>query len=282
MESITWARVGIVASVVGAVGALAYLLRGGKESTGAGPVGVSGQYWPSVAGIGTGAPALPGTVVQAGVAGPAGAPGAAGAPGVPGQAVTGPAGATGIPGATGPTGETGAIGPAGVTPSLPAIQSGWLSTLQIPASGTIVSNPLTTNLPPTLDPAKFWGVAGVGKPANGGCGCGGSNGCGGGCDGAKRGQCPNAAGPLGFPDGRGACISTSPGKLQQAMDQCKPGNLESSLRDVMQQFVYFGGTPSDSDWSTFAQGFGNMLSNQPTPLNLGQTLHVPPSRFGAS
>src|SRR4051812_15338177 len=84
MEDKTVTRIGIIASVVGAVGALAYLIRGGAQ-----PVYLTSG--PGMGPAGTGSPGGPGLPGTAGAAGPAGAPGAPGPAGPNAVAGTGDA-----------------------------------------------------------------------------------------------------------------------------------------------------------------------------------------------
>jgi hypothetical protein len=209
MDEKTATRIGIVASIVGAVGAIAYLLS--KPPAG----GVQGA---------------------AGIPGPAGAPGI-GIPGtawLPGmqQAAEAPAGA-GAPGAPAAT-------VAEVTPSGSTLNQYFVS--QFFPAGT--DSPYTTgainsNLGPNLDLMKRYAAdaaasiaAGAGNGAgNGSCGgCKGSGGRGGGCGG---GSCPNTPGPLLFPDGQGSCASTTQGRLIDSMNRCESGVSDKSLSNML-------------------------------------------------
>ncbi len=239
MNSEVGKRIGIVASVVGAVGALVYLLRGDQA-----------------------------TILQA-VTGQGGAPGI-GIAGTPGAA-----GAMGSIGAVGAAGVDGVPGRDGTSPSLDALNAYYASAFT-PVTGPY-PNDLSYNLPPALDLDKSLQLI---QPSSGGdgCGCGGSCGSGGGCS-SKSGKCPNAAAPIAFPDGSGACASTTVGRLQQSMDSCVPDNLQLALANMIGSTQYYG-VDSTPDFSAFQLSVADSLS-QLAPIYPGTNL-VPQSRFGAS
>lgn len=260
MDDKTINRIGIAASIVGAVGAIAFLIRrpisGAPGQTGA--TGPAGAATTIVGAAGTpGSPGLPGT---AGAAGAAGEPGAVGAPG--------PAAASNsIPGSD-----------LGGTPGVSYITQYFVSQFYPPPAGTLRPDTLTYNTPPRADLGKqYMGVASS-QPKKG-CGCGGKkSGCGGGCGGASK--CPNAAPPFSYPDGAGGCLSSTYGRLIDSIEKCVPGYADSALSN-MASTMYFGydTTPAaavdaiTSALSTMQSRSGQMLEffDAPPPVRLGTT-----------
>lgn len=283
MTEQSWSRIGIVASIIGAVGAIIYLLR--KEP---GPSQVATIPGGGVGGFGlTGIPgyALPSytTMAPAAAPGPAGAPGAAGTAGSTGpQGQTGATGAAGAVGAAGPAGPPGT--PGGVVsqdlggfPQIPQVISAFISSLGEAPAG-YVANPLVSALSPGMNPtARFWGTGNAIPPGNGGGG-----GCGGCGDKVKR-RCPNVQGPLNFNDGQGACASVTTGSLVSSIDRCQPDNQERTWGALLGQFLNAGsGTPSEQDFNDFALGLRNMRSQMPSPLLPSEIWASPEVRFGVA
>lgn len=252
MTSETWGRIGIVASIVGAVGAIAYLLKSGQLPQ----IVVTGV---SSGGQGTGGVDTGGTVGN-GVSGPAGAPGQAGA-----------AGAPGAPGAAGAGGAQGAPGPTGPFPSASDIAAAFNAMFQAPQNGSPVSS-IWSNIPPRLDPARAAGT--IAMPASdGGCGCGGGGGCGG-C--GQSPKCPNLQPPLRFVDGRGGCAASTTTSLVASMDRCRPGGQQTALYNMQGNFAYMG--YADFDPSLMAQDVINLRAAAPQ-LTDGEPI-VGLSQFG--
>jgi hypothetical protein len=206
MENKTFGRIGIVASIVGGVGALVYLMRGSAV----GAAGAPGAPGPA----GTGTPG------SAGAPGTAGAAGAPGAPGLPGTA--GPAGPNGVTGAGAGSGSS--------QPTINDITQYFVSQFYPPSSDDLKPATLTYNSPPL----KNMGAAGT-PEKKAGCGCGGS------CGGKKKGgSCPNAAPPFGFNDGAGGCISSSYARLIESMNRCSPGFTDNMVRNMASNVQYYG------------------------------------------
>jgi hypothetical protein len=254
MNEETGKRIGIVASVIGAVGAIAYLLRKPPANGANGATGPAGAP-------GFGIPGIPGAAGAAGLAGAAGTVGAAGAAGVAGLA-----GAAGVAGAAGDPG----------TPSQADLSAFFVNQFAPPPAG-LYSSDIASNLPPSLDLSKYMALLPASPGGSkGGCGCGGGKSTGGGCGGGK---CPNAGGPLAYLDGMGSCASTTIGRLQSSMDQCVPDNLPNSLLNMIGNTQYYG-IDAPPDLSVFqasvsqAIGSGGELQFFPE--------FVPASRFGAS
>lgn len=222
MEEKTVTRIGIIASVIGAVGALAYLIRGGPQA-----VYLTGGPGMGPANAGTpGTPGLPGT---------AGAAGAAGAPGTPG-----PAGMNTVPG----TGDA-------ITnidnSTMQTVTQNFLSQFFPPAAGPRPTL-LSYNAPIASDLGKLY-MGEMGKDAaksggKSGCGCGGGKK--GGCGGHKN--CPNAQPPYKFTDGAGGCMSSSYGALVEAMEKCAPGFTDAMVKNMASNTQYYGyDTPDGAD-----------------------------------
>lgn len=218
MDDKTIGRIGIAASIVGAIGALAYLARGNPlPATIIGPAGGSG---------------LPGPGGAPGLAGATGSPGAAGADGVPGTP-----GTPGIPGADGAPG-TVAFERQG-SPSLETSNLYMVYGFEVPENGQLRPDVLTYNAPARSDIGKsYMGLDNAARqPAKGGCGCGGhkkSGGCGGG------GNCPNAGPAFSFVDGAGGCFSSSYPRLVSAMEKCQPGFIERQMQNMAGVVMYYG------------------------------------------
>lgn len=220
MESNTITRIGIVASVVGAVGAIAYLLRGPDV----GPQGVPGP-------AGTGAPGGPG------LPGTAGAAGATGVPGPPGT--RGAANDNTVPGTS-----DAIVNIAGDITSMQSVTQNFLSQFFPPSYGPRPPV-LTNNVPPAFDLGKLYmGVmaqdpdASHGSATHGGCGCKGkpkSGGCGGGAS-----NCPNAPPPYRFTDGAGGCMSSSYGRLIDSMEKCQPDFVNAMVKNMASNMMYYG------------------------------------------
>jgi hypothetical protein len=222
MEQKAMERIGIVASIIGAVGAIVYILR--KPTVAVGPIG------------------------------PAGAPGAA--YGIPG--VTGPVGAVETPGAglepaaAAPAGAGVPGAPAatvqGVTPTGQSLNEYFVSQFYQPSGGPYSTGAINSNVPPSLDLMKQFGIdaAGGGGTGNGagkaGCGCSGGRGGSGG-RGCGGGRCPNQPGALMFHDGSGSCASTTTGRLQGSMDKCEPGNLGAFMGNLPGNVGWWPGIP---------------------------------------
>lgn len=219
MTDHTISRIGIAASIVGAVGAIAYLIKGSPG----GPQGAQGY---------AGAPGTTGAV------GMAGAPGGAGANGTAGAA--GGAGAPGPPGTQGPAASndvTGGNVPGG-TPTQTTLNEYFVNSFYPPASGQLRPDVLTYNASPFSDLGKrFMSILGAQPKAKSGCGCGGhkKGGCGGG--GSK---CGNAAPPYGFVDGAGGCLSSSYEALENAMNNCVPGFAGKMVENMATVVMYYG------------------------------------------
>ena len=257
MQEKTIQRVGIVASIVGAVAGLAYLLSKGGSTV-----------------VTSGAPFSPTPGDSGGIG--AGSIGIPGPPGVPG--VDGSPGAAGLAAAANSAGNSGYLG-GGST----GIQSPSNETLnqyfadQFFGPSTVVAPAYISNIPPNLDPTK----AASGGGANGdgfktGCGCGGGGGaCGGGC-------CPNTPPGLQFPDGAGSCAATTITRLQRSMNKCKPGNLPAQALNMISNTQY-GDNP---DLNLFWFALQQRLDRLPRPVSDASGSDVPNmaprSRFGAS
>jgi hypothetical protein len=241
MKETTGTRIGIVASIIGAIAAIIYLMRGN-------------------------APAL----VQA-IQGAAGSPGTAGTPGPVGAAgAAGTAGPTGITGATGTAGAAGAPGPAGTpgsagmassnvipgsdlggfTPDLSILSSFFANQFFVPPVGPRPSV-LTYNATGQADLGKQY-MSVLSNPPSGsassGCGCHGT-GAGGGarkkpkCD--PRCTCPNIQSAFRFHDGQGGCMSSSYGSLVEAMETCDPDVIETGKHNLASNLMYLGEAPPD-------------------------------------
>jgi hypothetical protein len=240
-------RIGFAASIVGAVGALVYLVRKPPASGLAGPPG------------------------------PAGAPGAT--YGIPGatSAIGGPGGATVTPGTAGlaaaadaPLGAGVPGAPAAtvqdVTPSGQSLNQYFASQFYLPEGANVyLTGPINSNVPPGWDLTKSGGNGN--GAAKGGCGCGGgcSGSAGRGCGG---GTCPNQPEGLRYPDGAGACASTTIPRLQKSMDQCSKGSTQASLNNMMGSIGWWPLIPGDV--------------GSPGPAQWADANYVGPSRFGAA
>jgi hypothetical protein len=263
-------RIGIVASIVGAVGAIAYLLRGNDQGQ-VGPQGATG--FPGA----TGAPGLTGG------AGVSGFPGMYAGP----QGPIGPIGTAGPQGAIGPQGPIGQAPPQtgayGTSPSISSLNQFFIDQFFPPAYGlNTAPADLTSNLPPAKSlPKTYMGIAQDGKDSiagdgkSGGCGCGGGSGCGSG----KFKCCPNLTPAFINPDGGGACVSSTVARLQASMDDCVPGNLSIAALNIAGNVMYFGGN-TDPDMASVKNQISNM--NTRTLLPELKPITVPASRFGAS
>jgi hypothetical protein len=108
---------------------------------------------------------------------------------------------------------------------------------------TVAPLSLTGNLPPSADVMKALQnyadgqAGGPGGPggtggAGGGCGCGCGNG------GGQSKPCTNAPASATFPDGRGACLSSTPGTLTQSMEACSPGFNQKALDNMLSNTKY--------------------------------------------
>lgn len=221
MKDETIGRIGIVASIVGAVGAIAYLVRGSQPGA-AGAQGYAGAQGTS------------------GVAGVAGAPGGAGAPGTAGAA--GAAGTPGAPGTAGPATVNTVPGgnvPGG-TPTQQTLNEYFVSQFFPPPNGQLRPDILTSNVSPFSDLGKRFMSIFSAAPSTGaksGCGCGGhkkKGGCGG------NSKCANASAPYRFSDGAGGCMSSSYGALSNAMEECVPGFTDSALKNMASNVMYYG------------------------------------------
>lgn len=243
------ARIGIVASIVGAVGALVYLVR--SPSSGQGIQGVGGP---------PGSPGAPGIGIP-------GTPGVAGQPGVPG--------APGVAGVAGVAGAAGASATVNTSPSIQNIYQNYINGFNPPDSSTVTAPAiLTQSAPPTFDLPKMYAATYTPPAAPKK-----SGGCGSGCGGSAKPSCPNAQAPLRFPDGQGGCISTTPERLQRAMDECAPGNLQNGFTNMMSNLMYMGEGAAPS-WPTFIDQINVMQARLPNPLT--DSISVPGTRFGAS
>jgi hypothetical protein len=245
MAEETTKRIAIIASIIGAVGAIVYLLKGDRGTV---------QQILSGGGSGT-----------IGGPGPAGAPGAAGAGGAAGAA--GAPGAAGGAGAPGAAGGVGPAGPAGVSPSLADLAAFFNSGFGVDPGTPVPS--IFSNLPPGLDLTK---AAGELPTGNGGGGCGGCGGCGGGA-----GKCPNLQPAIKFVDGRGSCMNSGTVRLQQSMDRCAPGNVEKAAYNNQGNMMYMG--LANYDPNVVAQDVVTIMDQIP---RLGNPDYTQPwTRFGA-
>lgn len=253
MQEKTWQRVGIGASIVGAVAGLAFLLKKGGGTT---VVTAGTPYSPT-----------PGMVESSGTQG-------VGIPGPPGQ--------TGAPGETGATGSqaglAAAAGPVTTFPTPQSLNQYFVSQFFDPSNGMVPR--MASNVSPSLDQSKMPDQAegGNGSSQSGGCGCG-SKAAGGGCGG---GRCPNQPPPLRFPDGAGACASTTVRRLQLSMDRCVPENLQLAALNMMGNVQY--GTNPDPNLFFAAVQRSLHRGGSPIPTAEGSMApnHVGPSRFGLS
>lgn len=269
MQEKTWQRIGIGASIVGAVVGLAYLLKKGGGMT----VVAGVPYSPT--------PGMGGGVATQGV----------GIPGVPGP--------TGAPGETGATGSQAGLQAAAAAPSTLAAAAAASPTPQTLTQYFVDQffNPsaswaprMTSNVPPSLDPSKAAtgsaviasaggnGSGGGGNGSQGGCGCS-SGAAGGGCGG---GRCPNQPSPIRFPDGAGSCASTTTTRLQRSMNKCVPDNLPGAAINMMGN-TQFGPNPdANLFFSVVQQGLSRIPLPVPGTVDPLSVNRVGPSRFGAS
>lgn len=251
MTEHTAGRIGIAASIVGAVGALVYLLRGPQP----GPQGAPGP-----AGVGT-----PGT---AGLPGTAGAAGGTGAPGPPGTA--GPANPNDVPGA----GAGDAIVNIGGSPTLQSLTQYFVQSFYPPSSPQLRPGVLTSNVPPASDLGKKYMGASSPDPKPS-CGSGGAGGCGcGGGGGKGKKSCPNSAPPFEFTDGGGGCLSSTYGRLVESMNKCDPGFADRMLKSIASNIQYYGyDTPNLDDLVPAVQYAGSRGANlqdwsEATPMGI--------------
>jgi hypothetical protein len=247
MSEETTKRITIIASILGAIGAIVYLLRGNPtvvaQVLGGGSSGLIGG------GMGT-----PGAAGAAGAPGAGGSPGASGAPGVPGAA-----------GAPGAAGTTGATGPQGIAPSIADVNNYYNQGFS-PTAGDPVSA-LWSNVPPRLDLDR----ASMTMTPNGNGGCGG--GCGG-CGSSSK--CPNLQPAIKFVDGRGGCMNSTKSSLQRSMDKCSPGNLDRGAYNL--QGNLFTAGYANYDPNAVWNGMFNVIENIP---RLGNPEYTGVTRFGA-
>lgn len=245
MKEATLNRIGIVASIVGAVATLAYLLRkpGGAAA-----------------------------VIAGGSPGPAGAPGIGlpGPAGPPGAASTAPGG-EGVPGAPAATSGSG-------TPPPGSLYQFFLGSFA-PQPGRYTS--ISSNLGPGADLGKSAAARPQpGTSQNGSCGCSGAAGCNG-----KPGRCANTPASYAYPDGAGACVSTTHGRLVRAMDRCKPGWLDSEVDHLVgaTQYVPPGSEPNIGWYTDYLYSASRVIPGTvPDAKDEQWPNWVPSSRFGAA
>ena len=243
MEEKTIVRIGIVASIVGAVGAIAYILSKPPAAGPAGPPGASG---------------LPGETGGPGLA--AAATSTAGA-GVPGAAATPP-----------PT-------PSGQSLTQYFVSQFFPAAAAAPSTAITSNVPPSWDLTKRTTPS---GKVNGGGAGNGHCGCSGGLGgaCGGACG---SGRCPNQPAALNFPDGAGACAATTVGRLQVGMDKCQPGNLSDAALNMVGNTQSWSDSPDFALFQQSVEhSLASIPGAVPTAKFSSTPNAVPPSRFGAS
>jgi hypothetical protein len=257
-------RIGFIATVVGAIGAIVYLLRG--ESKPSAVIATNPSPWGAAP-----LPALPGIAGYSAV--PDSPISGSGTPGTPGAPGTG----------GGQPGDTVSTVPAstpGGTPPLETINNYYTSTF---TGATEVPSGLVSNLPPDSDLTKYlMGMAPGPLPfggGGGGCGCKGGNG---GCDcggGKCGGKCPNVQAPFNFPDGATACASMTPGSLIASMNQCSPGFAQRDAGNVSSN-LFIAAIDTPPDWTELYQQIA-VARSVAAPLPV-PGIAAPPSRWGAA
>lgn len=247
MQEKTWQRIGIGASIVGAVVGLAYLMK----KTGVTNI-ITAPYSPT--------PGMNPGVATQGV----------GIPGIPGSGAPGDTGATGSQAGL----AAAAAGPVTTSPTPQTLNQYFVAQFFNPS--TAMKPRMASNVPPFLDPSTV--PAGVnGNGSQSGCGCG-SQTAGSGCGG---GRCPNQPPPLRYPDGAGSCASTTVPRLQRSLNKCVPDNLPAAAVNMMGN-VQYGNPDANLFFAAVQQGLYRIPLPVPGTVDPQSVNRVGPSRFGAS
>jgi hypothetical protein len=137
-------------------------------------------------------------------------------------------------------------------------------------SGPSVPQYQTSALAPRSDLQKYSAIESP-KPAGAGRGCG----CGGGCGGCggNGGPCYNKPAPAIYPDGSGACLSSTIGTLSANQSNCGgPGNIEQQMSNMRSNLRY----------DSITTGIYDQAATVPRMPGLDDFLAIPVLRFGAA
>lgn len=219
MTEQTISRVGIFASIIGAIGALAYLARG-SDGGKTGPPGPAATGAPNLFGAG-GSFAIPTAPPNA--------------PTARGNITANNSVAGSIYGGTVVNFDTRnqtTFGN-GASPSLDSLTQFFTSQFY-PAVDTPEVSALSANAPIGHDLAKQYVGAGLDTGESNGCGCGGS--CGGGCGG---GLCPVTP-PYRFTDGAKGCLTTQLATAVATTRKCYPHAAKRELQAAERNLQFYG------------------------------------------